>query len=141
MSALATVSIFVAVAALALVITPIVRWYVRYRGARLVTCPETKAPAAVEVDAFQVALSEGGAHKLCLKECSRWPERENCGQDCLSQIEASPEDCLVRSIVTKKRNLCGSAGTGCCLTSIRPRRRFPSAGSTIRCELILRTVN
>ena len=101
MSALALVSVIIAVAALVLVITPIVRCYVRYRGTRLVTCPETKSPAAVEVDAFQVAMSEGGTHKLRLKECSRWPEREDCGQNCLSQIEASPEDCLVRNIITK----------------------------------------
>lgn len=117
MSALALVSIVIAVAALALVVTPIVRGYMRYRGTRLVTCPETKASAAVEVDAFQVAMSEGGTHKLHLKECSRWPERENCGQDCLSQIEASPEDCLIRNIVTKWYEgkscaICGKAIAG-----------------------------
>jgi len=101
MSAFAMLSIIIAVAALAMVITPLVRGYLRYRGTRLVTCPETKKTVAVEVDALQVAMSEGVGHKLRLKECSRWPERENCGQDCLSQIEASPEDCLVRSIITK----------------------------------------
>jgi hypothetical protein len=101
MSPLALISVFVAVAALILVITPIVRWYLRYRGTRLVTCPETNAPAAVEVDAFQAAFSDSAAKKLRLKECSRWPEREGCGQECLAQIESAPEDCLVRTIVTK----------------------------------------
>ena len=30
---------------------------------------------------------------LHLKECFRWPERQDCGQDCLQQIEADPENC------------------------------------------------
>jgi len=30
-----------------------------------------------------------------------WPERAGCGQECLSQIEASPGECLVRNILTK----------------------------------------
>ncbi len=114
MSPLTLVSTIVAIAALLLVVVPILRRYRRYRGARLVTCPETKAAAAVEADAFQAAFSEGAARKLRLKECSRWPERENCGQECLQQIEAAPEDCLVRNIVTrwysgKKCALCGKS--------------------------------
>jgi hypothetical protein len=36
-----------------------------------------------------------------LSTCSRWPERAGCGQECLSQIAASPEDCLVRGILAK----------------------------------------
>ncbi len=114
MSALALVSIVVAVAALILVITPIVRWYLRYRGTRLVTCPETKTPAAVDVDALQVAFSDRSGRNLRLRECSRWPERENCGQECLRQIENAPEDCLVRVVITKwyedrKCAICGKA--------------------------------
>jgi hypothetical protein len=114
MSALALVSIVVAVLALFIVITPILRSYLRYRGTRLVTCPETKKPAAVEADAFQVAFLDSAAQKLRLKECSRWPERADCGQECLQEIEAAPEDCLVRTIVTKwyegrQCALCGKA--------------------------------
>jgi len=112
MSLLALVSTVVAVAALLLVMVPIVRRYLRYRGTRLVTCPETTKAAAVETDAFQAAFSEGASRKLSLKECSRWPERENCGQECLRQIESAPEDCLVRNILVrwyegKKCALCG----------------------------------
>ena len=36
---------------------------------------------------------------LNLKDCSRWPEREGCGQECLAQIEKAPHECLVRTIV------------------------------------------
>ncbi|HUO24618.1 MAG TPA: hypothetical protein VMU61_03065 [Candidatus Aquilonibacter sp.] len=81
---------------------PGVRAYFRYRGERLVTCPENHRAAAVDVDARQAAagafLSEP---TLRLKECSRWPEREGCGQECLQQIEVDPENCLVWNIVSK----------------------------------------
>jgi hypothetical protein len=75
--------------------------YLKFRGTRLVTCPETKESAAVEVDAqyaaFTVPIGERG---LRLKDCSRWPERQDCWQKCLGQIVSAPEDCLVRTILT-----------------------------------------
>ena len=71
--------------------------YLRFRGTRVVTCPETEQPAAVKV---ALAATFDEPH-LRLKECTRWPERRNCGQECLKQIEAAPEDCLVRTILTK----------------------------------------
>jgi hypothetical protein len=81
---------------------PTVQAYFGYRGKRIITCPETHKPAAVDVAAGEAAL---GAFlfepTLRLKECSRWPERENCGQECLQQIEVNPENCLVWNIVSK----------------------------------------
>jgi len=76
--------------------------YFRLKDKMLITCPETKQPAAVSVDATQAAeQSLLGEPHLRLSECSRWPERQGCGQECLSQIEAAPEDCLVRTAVAK----------------------------------------
>lgn len=77
-----------------------IRTYFQYRGKRLVTCPETHQPAAVELDAKQAA-HEAFAHKpkMQLSECTRWPERKDCGQECLREIEIAPSDCLVRNIV------------------------------------------
>jgi hypothetical protein len=71
---------------------------------RVVTCPETQAPAAVR----------GKRH---LTSCSRWPEREGCDQACLKQIATSPDGCLVKSLVTawyegKSCVECGRAITG-----------------------------
>ncbi len=81
---------------------PGLRAYFDYRGKRLVTCPETQEPAAVDVAAGEAAV---GAFlrepTLRLKECSRWPERQGCGQDCLHQIEVDPENCLVWNMVSK----------------------------------------
>jgi hypothetical protein len=85
------------VAAVAAVTAWLGRRYMALRGARLVECPETKAPAAVGVSAVQAAF--GG--RFSLSECSRWPERESCGRECLAQIERAPADCLVRTIVTQ----------------------------------------
>jgi hypothetical protein len=59
-----------------------------YRGKKTVTCPETGRSAIVEVDAARVARSAwGGVPNVRLKDCSRWPERATCGQDCLVQVE------------------------------------------------------
>ena len=101
MSALSVIAVFVAVAALLLVFVPIERIYRRFRGTRIVTCPETKKPAAVEVDALRAAVSSFNDIQLRLSECSRWPEREGCGEECLKQIEQSPHDCLMRVMLQK----------------------------------------
>jgi hypothetical protein len=76
--------------------------YLRFRGARVITCPETEKPAGVKVDVKFAALTAPfGKSRLRLNDCSRWPERRDCGQECLKQIESAPEECLVRNILTK----------------------------------------
>ncbi len=80
----------------------------KYRGQRVITCPETNDGAAVFIDALHAAASG----ELRLSDCSRWPERAGCDQACLSQIASAPADCLVQSIVTswyagKKCVCCG----------------------------------
>ncbi len=74
--------------------------FLRYRGARFVKCPEDSRVQAVTVDASKAAFSAAiGNPQLELKECTRWPEMQDCGQDCLRQIEYGPQDCLVRNVV------------------------------------------
>ena len=70
-----------------------VRVYFRFRGARLVTCPETHDDAVVKVAAKCVGM-QAIWDKRCLQlsECSRWPMREGCHQECLRQIEARPTE-------------------------------------------------
>ena len=70
-----------------------IRLYFRFRGARLVACPETHSPALVHVDARSTGM-QAIWDKRCLRlsECSRWPGRVGCGQECLSQIEARPAE-------------------------------------------------
>lgn len=59
----------------------------KFRGKRLVTCPETARTAAVELDATHAALRAiAGGHDLKIRECSRWPARQNCAQECVREI-------------------------------------------------------
>jgi hypothetical protein len=78
------------------------RWAFRFRGTRLVRCPETADFVAVHVDTGHAAAT--GAWKepaLRLDSCTRWPAKQNCGQECLQQVEQAPEDCLVRTFVAR----------------------------------------
>lgn len=76
------------------------RIWLRYLGRMVTTCPENQRPAGVSVDSgHALATSLGGTTRLRLAECSRWPERAGCGQDCLRQIVDAPADCLVRNIL------------------------------------------
>ncbi len=76
--------------------------WLRQRGARAIVCPENRRPAGVTVDAGHAALTGfAGASELRLSSCSRWPEKAGCGQECLAQIEASPNGCLVRHVLAK----------------------------------------
>jgi hypothetical protein len=79
---------------------PAIRTYFTFRGKRLITCPETHETEAVDVAARVAALNAFvGGPKLHLDRCSRWPERQDCGQECLQQVESDPENCLLWNIV------------------------------------------
>jgi hypothetical protein len=74
--------------------------FLRYRGTRVVVCPENREMVAVEVDAAHAARSATQGHPdLRLESCTRWPEKAGCGQECLGQIESAPEACLLRTIL------------------------------------------
>ena len=100
--AIQTVVLAIAVVLGAFAVGRLAKAWWKYRGERVITCPENQKPAGVVVDARHAAATAlGKAPELRLSSCSRWPERAGCGQECLSQIEASPEGCLVRNILTK----------------------------------------
>lgn len=78
------------------------RTYLKFRGEMVVSCPETHKPAAVRVAAAKAAIEATvGNPQLRLSECSRWPERQACGQECLRQIEEAPKACLVWTIINR----------------------------------------
>ena len=67
--------------------------YFRNRGRRTVMCPDNHEPVTVEVDskyAFTTALR--GKEHTRLHSCSRWPEKGECDQDCLAQVDPTPEN-------------------------------------------------
>jgi hypothetical protein len=76
------------------------RTYLNYHGTRIVTCPETEKFVAVEVDAPHAAVTRlFGTPDLRLENCTRWPERQNCPQDCILQIDLSPIGCSLRAML------------------------------------------
>ncbi len=89
-------------------------WH-KYRGNRVITCPENHSHAGVRVNAGHAAATALVRNpELRLSACTRWPERQNCGQACLSQIQAAPEDCLVRNVFVRwyQGKTCVSCGQG-----------------------------
>lgn len=83
-----------------------IRFFIRarqkYAGERVIICPETGREAMVEVDARHAALSSLlGQTDLRLENCWRWPIRQDCGQECLLQMDVAPPECLVRSVLEK----------------------------------------
>jgi len=113
----------VALALAALAIGRAARTWWKYRGARVIVCPENQRPAGVAVDAGNAAAQMfAQAPHLRLSACSRWPEHSGCGQQCLSQVAEAPEDCLVRNILVRwylgKR----------CVSCGRPFGEIPLAG-------------
>jgi hypothetical protein len=95
MSAIFPLALFLigAIVLLALPIGVSLQSYRRNRGRKSVVCPENREPVAVEMDnqyAFQTAL-RGQEHQR-LKSCSRWPAKGDCGQECLAQIDPTPEN-------------------------------------------------
>lgn len=96
------IGFFFTVAVTVTLIATFVGLFLRYRGKRIVTCPETKLPVGVEINAAKAAgtwiVSQP---RFVVTACSRWPERAGCDQACAPQVEASPDDTLVRTIVGK----------------------------------------
>ncbi|HEX6626234.1 MAG TPA: hypothetical protein VF064_21130 [Pyrinomonadaceae bacterium] len=99
--AVALVCLYVVGAALYFSARAALRTYTRYRGTRVVVCPETRGYVAVEVDARHAAATAAtkGEPELVLSACTRWPERAGCDQACVWQIERAPADCLVRTML------------------------------------------
>jgi hypothetical protein len=70
----------------------------RESGDRVITCPGNQKTAVVRLDAGHAAWTNlGGERKLRLDSCSRWPERADCGRECLREVEVAPDGCLVRA--------------------------------------------
>lgn len=111
---------FVAVLLVYLVIA--VRTWTRARGPRIVVCPETQRPVAVNVDvghAITSALWEKA--DLRLTSCSQWPDHEGCDQPCVRQIEAAPSETEPRTIAA---HFFSNARCAICNRPIEPLSRM-----------------
>ncbi len=62
--------------------------FVQFRGRRQVLCPETGGVAIIRIDALHAAISSAVADpELQVIDCSRWPERQDCRQECVLCIQ------------------------------------------------------
>jgi len=94
----------------------------KFHGRLVVTCPETAQPAAVDLATWHAAITATFREpSLRLQDCSRWRERAPCDQPCVGQIESSPEECRVLTILSKWYE--GKACT-CCGRPVGPIGRW-----------------
>ena len=144
MEALAVSLLVLAAIALAVALYPLARSWLGARGPRVVTCPETGRPAGVELDAADAAFHDVlGTRELHLRNCTRWPEKAGCGQECLAEIAAAPDGCLVRQRLAawyrgKSCAVCGKAFHDVHVLEHRPALlgpgRTPLTWDTVRAE-------
>ena len=74
----------------------------KFFGKMLVTCPETHETVAVKVASWRAALAATvGKEHVGLSQCTRWPEREDCDQACLCELEAAPQEHKVWNIAAQ----------------------------------------
>jgi hypothetical protein len=67
--------------------------YHQNRGRHAVQCPENGETADVEMDRRFVLKSAMRGHEHSrLQSCSRWPEKGECAQECLAQVDPSPQN-------------------------------------------------
>ncbi len=100
--------------------------YLVFRGTRVITCPGTGQHAAVDLAAGRAALTAVfRAPTPGLRDCSRWTGQTDCNRECLTQIRASPEEGLVRRILTKWYGGKSCVSCGRPLAEIHWTRRKP----------------
>ncbi|HYJ88005.1 MAG TPA: hypothetical protein VEW46_18205 [Pyrinomonadaceae bacterium] len=80
----------------------LVRVYSKYRGIKIVACPETGSCAVVEVDTLHASLTSIMGHPdIRLETCSRWPMKSQCGQEGLAHLDVAPGECLVSGLLMR----------------------------------------
>jgi uncharacterized protein DUF1761 len=87
--------LLVLLAVSAVVVMPVLlgwEFFKQYRGVRAVSCPENHQRVAVSFNALRAAATQlAGRPRLEIAECTRWPERADCGQECLHDAQQTPE--------------------------------------------------
>ena len=104
MLSVTVVLVVMALAVVWLIHSEIGRTFFKFRGDRLVSCPETNIATAVRVSAVWAAVTSAfGLPRLRVHNCSRWVDFPSCEQACLWQIRAAPRDTLMATILRQWR--------------------------------------
>jgi hypothetical protein len=78
------------------------RGYWRFRGRRVVACPESAQFAAVDFAVWRIAATAAFRRPaLVLRDCSRWQQGVLCGEACVKRIAEAPDACRVTTIVSE----------------------------------------
>ena len=97
-----TAQLFIALLVLAVLVVYLViaaRTWSQVHGTRVVVCPETEKPVAVKVDVgHAVASALWEKADLRVAACTRWPERQDCDQPCVHQIETASSETSPKTI-------------------------------------------
>ncbi len=108
-----TIVAILAVPLLGAAVVLAVRGYRMSLGARLVRCPADGAMVRTEVSPWRAAFNSAlGTEQDVIRACTHWPERGECGQECMHQIETSPTGCREEDLVARWRDgrPCGVCG-------------------------------
>ncbi len=75
-----------------LVVVPVgLATFYRYRKRKVITCPETHGLAEVRLDARRAALTTVlGKPLLKVEDCSRWPGKKGCDEECVKENWPAP---------------------------------------------------
>ena len=93
--------VLLVLAVLAVYLVIAVRTWARVHGTRVVVCPETQKPVAVTLDVgHAVTTAVWEKADLRVASCTRWPERQDCDQPCVKQIETAPTETSPKTIAT-----------------------------------------
>ncbi len=83
-TALITIAMVVALGGLYVLLPLVINTFQRYRNKRVMTCPETGSLAEVDIDSRRAALTSAiGRPLVRIKNCTLWPKRKGCDEDCL----------------------------------------------------------
>jgi len=83
-AALITMAMVLALGGLYVLLPLVVHTFQRYRNKRVMTCPETGGLAEVDIDSRRAALTSAiGRPLLKVKNCTLWPKKKGCDEDCL----------------------------------------------------------
>lgn len=92
MNSLLLLILVIGATGLLFVIAPVViDIYVRYRGGKVLNCPEILGAAEVTLKTHRAALAAAFGHPvLRVKSCSLWPKKMGCAEKCVKENWPSP---------------------------------------------------
>ncbi len=83
-TALITIAMVVALGGLYVLLPLVIHTFQRYRNKKVMTCPETEGLAEVDIDSRRAALTSAiGRPLLRIKNCTLWPKRKGCDEECI----------------------------------------------------------